>query len=180
MTWSIMLDLETLGTTHDHTILTLGAVMFDPFEPNKFSEELYLRLDVDEQIARGRKVNQSTIDWWANQSPEVRDEAFSEDDRVSINTMIKSLNRLCAKAPGCDIWAQGPVFDLAFLEDIYRQYEQPTPWHYWQIKDSRTIFQLFGDPRDRNAAGLHNALEDCKSQAYGVQLIYKQTGIKPR
>jgi hypothetical protein len=180
MTWSIMLDLETLGTTSDHAILTIGAVLFDPFEVGKFGEELYMRLDVDEQLERGRKINEDTIAWWGRQSADVRDEAFSDNDRFGINDMIKALNKLCAKTPSGDIWAQGPVFDIAFLEDIYRQYGHPTPWHYWQIKDSRTIFQLFGDPREKNKAGLHNALEDCKSQAEGVQMIYQQAGIKPR
>jgi hypothetical protein len=49
----------------------------------------------------------------------------------------------------------------------------PTPWQFWQIRDSRTLFGVHGDPREKNKAGLHNALEDCISQAQGVQEIYR-------
>jgi hypothetical protein len=34
------------------------------------------------------------------------------------------------------------------------------------------LFGVHGDPREKGKAGLHNALEDCVSQAQGVQAIY--------
>ena len=53
----------------------------------------------------------------------------------------------------------------------------PTPWQFWQIRDSRTLFGVHGDPREKNKAGLHNALEDCVSQAQGVQQIFHRNNI---
>jgi 3' exoribonuclease, RNase T-like len=88
------------------------------------------------------------------------------------------LNRFLVGA-NC-IWAQGPLFDFAILENIYRQYEWPTPWQYWQIRDSRTLFGVHGDPRVKGKVGLHNALEDCVSQATAVQQIYKRLGIQKK
>jgi exodeoxyribonuclease VIII len=135
-------------------------------------------VDVDEQTALGREVQEDTMQWWLEQVEEVRDEALGEHDRVSLNTMYRDLNRFLVGAN--NIWAQGPLFDFAILEHLYRQMGWPTPWHYWQIRDSRTLFGVHGDPRVKGKAGLHNALEDCVSQATAVQQIYNNLGIERR
>ena len=174
----IMLDLESLGTRPDCAILTLGAVKFDPYTPDAFGDSLYLRIDVDEQLALGREVQQDTIDWWGRQAADVRDEALDPAGRVSLDTLYKDLNRFCVGAE--NIWCQGPAFDIVILENIYRQMGWPTPWQFWQIRDSRTLFGVHGDPREKGKAGLHNALEDCVSQAQGVQEIYRSLKLEKR
>ena len=166
----IMLDLESLGTRPDCAILTLGAVKFNPFKPDDFGDSLYFRIDVDEQLALGREVQEDTLRWWASQAKDVREEALGTEGRVSLETMYKDLNRFCVGVE--NIWCQGPAFDIVILENIYRQMGWPTPWQFWQIRDSRTLFGVHGDPREKNKAGLHNALEDCISQAQGVQAVY--------
>jgi 3' exoribonuclease, RNase T-like len=171
----IMLDLESLGTRPDCAILTLGAVKFNPYVVDSFGDSLYLRIDVDEQLAMGREVQEDTLTWWSKQAEDVREEALGEGGRVSLSEMYRQLNRFCVGVT--NIWCQGPAFDIVILENIYRQQGWPTPWQFWQIRDSRTLFGVHGDPRERNKAGLHNALEDCVSQAQGVQQIYHRLNI---
>ena len=173
-----MLDLESLGTRPDCAILTLGAVKFDPFTPDAFGDSLYFRIDVDEQLALGREIQQDTLNWWAKQADDVREEALGEEGRVSLETMYRDLNRFCVGVE--NIWCQGPAFDIVILENIYRQQGWPTPWQFWQIRDSRTLFGVHGDPREKGKAGLHNALEDCISQAQGVQAIYHALKLEKR
>ena len=170
-----MLDLESLGTRPDCAILTLGAVKFDEYTPGSFGDSLYLRIDVDEQLALGREVQEDTLTWWSNQAEDVREEALGEGNRVSLTEMYRQLNRFCVGAT--NIWCQGTAFDIVILENIYRQMGWPTPWQFWQIRDSRTLFGVHGDPREKNKAGLHNALEDCVSQAQGVQQIFHRNNI---
>jgi len=79
-----------------------------------------------------------------------------------------------------NIWCQGPVFDIAILENLYEQYGWPTPWQFWQIADSRTLFKVHGDPRVKGKVGLHNALEDCVSQANAVQQVFCRLGLEKR
>lgn len=174
----VMLDLETLGTQPGCVILTLGAVKFNPYkielEPGP---GLYIRPDVDEQIARGREVQEDTLEWWTRQNEEVREEALGTEGRVPVEQMYKELNKFLV---GVDnIWAQGPVFDIAILENLYKQYGWPTPWQFWQVSDSRTLFKVHGDPRKKTDL-LHNALADCVSQAVAVQQIYHRLEIEPR
>jgi hypothetical protein len=52
------------------------------------------------------------------------------------------------------------------------------PWNFWQIKDSRTLFQIMPkDPRKEINFQAHNALEDSKVQALCVQQSIKQLGL---
>lgn len=174
----VMLDLETLGTRPDCVILTLGAVKFNPYTKEDPGPGLYLRINADEQIARGREVQEDTLAWWMKQDEEVREEALGEEGRVSVEDMYKQLNKFLVGVN--NIWAQGPVFDIAILENLYRQYGWPTPWQYWQISDSRTLFKVHGDPRKAGRAAAHNALADCVYQAQGVQEIFCKLGIEKR
>jgi exodeoxyribonuclease VIII len=131
---------------------------------------------VDEQTALGREVQEDTLNWWISQADDIREEALGETERVSLDTLYRDLNRFLVGAN--NIWAQGPLFDFAILENLYRQMGWPTPWQYWQIRDSRTLFGVHGDPRIKGKAGLHNALEDCVSQATAVQQVYNKLGIE--
>ena len=171
----IMLDLETLSVRPDATILTFGACKFSPYKQHDIVDGIYFRVSVDEQITLGRHVDDNTVAWWGEQSADVYDEAFNPEDRISLEQFTQELNRFIV---GCDnIWAQGPVFDIVILENLYRQMGIPCPWQFWQIRDSRTLLSTHGDPRDKNKAGLHNALEDCVSQAQAVQTVFEQCGI---
>ena len=171
-----MIDLETLSTNPEATILTVGGVKFDPYNSVEPSQGMYFRVDVDSQTSMGRDVMQFTLDWWAEQPKEISEEALSDKDRISLSKMVKTINKW---AVGVDVfWCQGPLFDYAILQNIYKQLGHPVPWQYWQIRDSRTLFSLV--PRDLNEkrTGLHNALEDCYFQARKVQQVYNQLNIK--
>lgn len=172
----VMLDLETLSVRPESVILTFGAVKFNPY--NDIIDEsngLYLRVDVDEQLALGRHVDEGTIAWWGRQDPIVRDEALGDENRIGLEEFTSTLNRFLVGTKS--IWAQGPVFDIVILENLYRQLGKPAPWNYWQIRDSRTLFGVHGDPRVKGREGHHNALSDCIYQAQGIQQIYSKFEI---
>jgi hypothetical protein len=167
-----MIDLETLSTRPDATLLTLGAIKFDPYSDAEPNAGLYLRVDVDEQSALGRHVDENTLE-------EIRNEALGDEDRISLSNMIKQLNKWCVGVD--ELWCQGPLFDYAILQNLYAQLGQPCPWNYWQIRDSRTLFNMLPkDPRKDIQMSLHNALADCYFQAKSVQKAYKHFGVKSR
>ena len=172
----LMVDLETMAVTPRAVVLTLGAVHFNPYG-NGYGDKLYLRFDLDDQDKLNREIDPNTLDWWAKQDPKVMEEAFSPDDRVPLKDAMDQFHKF---AWGCDaFWAHGSLFDIAILEDLYRQIEKPVPWQYWQIRDTRTIFDLGWDP-DMPQASKHDALQDAIRQSIGVQNIYAKLKIKPR
>jgi hypothetical protein len=175
MTTHAMIDLETLSTNPDAVILTVGGVKFNPYNSEEPAQPMYFRVDVDSQTAMGRHVMDDTLNWWSTQPKEIAEEALGEQNRVSLEEMVRTINKF---AVGVDVfWCQGPLFDYAILQNLYSQLGHPQPWQYWQIRDSRTLFSLV--PREtENRTGLHNALEDCYFQAKKVQRVYQQLGIK--
>ena len=172
---SVTLDLETLSTEQNATILTFGSVKFNPYTDIEPFAPMYYRLDVDEQLASGRAVDENTLAWWSKQPAAIRDEAFAEDDRTPVAKFLDDLNRYFVGVG--DIWAQGPIFDLVILENLYKQNNRPIPWWYYQVSDSRTIFKLVGDPREKHKDVHHNALADAYAQAIGIQQICKHFNI---
>lgn len=172
-----MIDLETLGTTPDCVVLTIGGVKFDPNVISPSHSHFYHRFEVNEQTEQGRNIDQSTLDWWSKQDPKVMEEALGDENRTPVLEVLQELNKWCV---GVDaIWCQGPVFDIAILENMYRQYDHHIPWPFWKIKDSRTLFGIMPtDPRKEIEFDAHNALEDCKVQARCVQKTLQQLELK--
>ena len=172
----MMVDLETMAVSPNAVVLTLGAVHFNPYG-NGYSDKLYLRFDLDDQDKLGREIDPNTLDWWAKQDPKVMEEAFSPDDRIPLVDAMEQFHKF---AWGCTaFWAHGSLFDIAILENIYRQLVRTPPWQYWQIRDTRTLFDLGWDP-DMPQASKHDALQDAIRQSVGVQNIYSKLKIKER
>lgn len=172
-----MLDIETLATTPDACILSVAAVKFNEFIcDDKYLEELNLAIDIDEQIKLGRRVDQEAINWWATQPAEIKAFAFMENGRTSISDFIKQLNKFIVATDR--IWAQGPVFDIAILENLYRQVVMPIPWQYYNIRDSRTLIKALGSDVLHKRKNAHDALEDCKYQAGYIKKIVAHHQLK--
>lgn len=172
MTRAVTLDIETLGHTPTCVILTVGAIKFDPHGRTPIGPSLYLRLDIEEQLALSRTVDDSTLEWWSKQDRNVLEEALMSDERVSLDDFRQQFNKFLFGVD--DIWAQGPVFDITVIENLYRSKGWSFPWNYWQIRDSRTLFGVHGDCRKRDNKKMHNALEDCISQTEAIISTYKK------
>tara|TARA_A200000159_G_scaffold157083_1_gene172737 strand:- start:534 stop:1070 length:537 start_codon:yes stop_codon:yes gene_type:complete len=170
------IDLETLSTKPDAVLLTIGAIKFDPFTNDPPYNEFYYRANVDEQTAIGRHVEDGTIEWWSRQAPEIVEEALSDENRHSVKEILIKLNKYLV---GVDkIWCQGPVFDIAILENLYRQLGLHYNWAFYNIRDSRTLFSLMPrDPRKDISFAAHNALEDCRIQSICVQKSLRNLGV---
>ena len=183
---SVMVDIETLGTSNDAVILSIGAVKFlsdptllvpDDVLPSLVEGGFYTNVDPTSQP--DRKIDASTMMWWFDQSQEAR-AALRTPEPIGL---ITDLSQLTQYVRGCDeVWSHGASFDLAILRHAYEQLHLKTPWHYTDVRDTRTLFSLIGkDQRD----GLwpenphkHHALHDAAAQAIAVgRALYL---IRPR
>jgi len=168
--------METMATGPNATVLTLGAVHFNPYG-NGYGDKLYFRINIDDQDALGREVDPATLEWWSKQDPAIMEEAFSPDDRVSL---VDAMDQFHKFAWGCStFWSHGATFDLVIIENIYRSLGKPLPWNFWQLRDTRTLFDLGVDP-DMPKGGKHDALQDAIRQAIGVQNCYAKLKIRER
>ena len=168
----IMIDLETLNTTPDSTILTIGAVKFDPFgseikEPKM--DSFYVKVDLDSCDRIGLTTNDDTIAWWSNQSKEAQEAAFDPNGRIPIEDAFAQLYKFCWGAKR--VWANGSCFDIIICEHVFRKIGKAIPWSFWEVRDVRTAFDLGINPQ-RPPVTAHHALEDAWNQAVGIQNVY--------
>jgi len=176
MTTHATIDIETLGTTPDTVVLTIGGIKFDPMADDELHSQFYYKLDADEQIEMGRTVDEKTLEWWETQPEEIKAEALDPNDRFLVEETLKALNKWLV---GVDkIWCQGPVFDIGILENLYKQIGLHHNWPFYIIRDSRTLFGLMDkDPRKEMNFAAHNALADAIVQSLCIQKVYKKLNL---
>ena len=154
----LMIDIEGLATTPDTTILTIAAQEFNPLERGFFGREFYARVTLESQ--EGRAIDESTLQWWATQPADIREEAFGEDNRIPLREALEGLHRLAWHAR--HVWAQGPTYDMNILEHADKSERMALPWKFFSVRDSRTLFSLV--PNLQKYPASHHALEDCRRQ----------------
>jgi len=170
----IMIDLETLATSPNAAVLTIGAVRFDPFNNdigNPTCEKLYIRVDLDSCDELGLEVNDDTIAWWSQQSKEAQEEAFSPEGRVHVREAFNQLYKFCWGAKR--IWSHGASFDTVICENIFRKLNKAVPWKFWEVRCTRTLFDIGINP-ERPPVLKHHALEDAWNQTVGVQNVFQR------
>lgn len=181
--YNVTIDLETLGTTTNSTILTVGIVKFNPANLVLPFDGIHISLDIKEQKAQGRYISPETIAWWKRQDPKAQEAAFS-GERIPVKEALKmiqdyfkvmdSTNPKSDQILISEVWGQGYGFDMTMLGDLFDKNDMEKPWKFYQERDSRTLFSLLSeDPRP--AAGkdtLHNALSDAYYQSQGIQIAF--------
>jgi|TARA_B100001094_G_scaffold9710_1_gene8696 DNA polymerase III epsilon subunit-like protein len=173
MNTDVMIDLETLDVLPSATILTIGAIKFDPFGDDvreKTCEKFYVKVDIDSCDRLGLTTSQDTIQWWSQQSEAAQNEAFSTKDRIPVHEAINKLYKFCWGAKR--VWSHGAGFDIIILEHVFAKLNKKVPWSFWEVRDTRTLFDIGVDP-DRPPVLAHHALEDAWNQAVGVQNVLR-------
>jgi hypothetical protein len=166
-----MIDIETMSTNPDAIILNIGAIGFDPFSDEIYSQHsFYSRVDIDSQS--NRHESNDTMDWWMKQPTKAQTEAFAEEDRISLETALDELSVVARKCSR--VWAHGIAFDMPILEHAYREYRKPYPWQFWNVFDSRTLTKINSI---RPIGNSHHALEDCINQITLLQGTIKRLDI---
>ena len=58
-------------------------------------------------------------------------------------------------------------------ENIFRKLNKAVPWQFWEVRCTRTLFDLGINP-ERPPVLKHHALEDAWNQAVGVQHVFQK------
>lgn len=179
-----MIDIETLAVTRKPVIFQIGLVLFkeehlispqfDPSTPLEGSIEHHrLNIQIEDCILHHDAIKDaSTEQFWNERGfPETYDAGMRMQDAMPILSDIYK-NSLTATAR---TWANGPVFDLGFLERYYHDRCLPAPWHFRYVRDCRTARAMARQlgatiKREENS---HDALEDCIGQLQELSLIYR-------
>lgn len=175
MTHNIMVDLETLGSTPGCSILSIGAIAFDP---SIGVGDRTFEIVINRQSCRdaGLHEDADTLAWWDKQSPAAR-AVLAQAELLSTAPLGEALSLFDAfvadhGARTVRIWGNGSDFDNAILAAAYRAAGLTPCWSFWNNRCYRTLKNLRPEIKlDRH--GLHHrAIDDAISQAHhAVRLL---------
>ena len=151
----VMLDLETMSTSSNASIASIGAVKFS--EEDGIIDKFYCTVDLKSCKAVGLHVCPHTVEWWSKQSPEAR-KALTIDN-ISIYSALDKFSEWYGtkKIP---VWGNGAGFDNVIIENAYRAVQTVRPWTGWYDRCYRTVKNLVDIPADEREGTHHNALDD--------------------
>ena len=76
------------------------------------------------------------------------------------------------------VWCHGASFDCVILQNAFDIYRMSTPWKFWNIRDTRTLYDIanidLNEIKKETSFASHHALSDCYNQIIGVNKAVKK------
>lgn len=169
----LMIDFETLGTSPDSAILSMGAVRFN-LDSNEVDDAgFYASISVDSNLQAGRTIDESTLIWWMGQSKEAQ-KVFTEPKLTLEIALGEFYEWFGPEDKDMRVWSNGADFDIPMLAHAVRSFGWELPWKFWNHRCFRTFKNL---PAAKRAGKIeatvkHNALSDAIAQAKQAQAIH--------
>lgn len=177
-----VLDIETAGTEPGCIVFSAGIVTFDDAELQSFEEikaqGIEIIFNTKVQVEAGLKVSQSTMEWWAQQGADAQ-RVINPPDEVQVHPreFYGALTPLGDSYTLSKLkWiARGPTFDMVILQMMLAAFNVSVPWRYWNVRDSRTIYDEHNVPYNvlpmPKQSVAHNALDDAVWDAWMIQRL---------
>lgn len=164
MSHEIMIDIETLGTSKNSVVLSIGAVQFNE---NGIEKQFYVQIDPESCTDWGLVIDAPTVMWWLDRNEAARKALIATRGTaldVALDELISAF-----KWKGATVWANGIDFDFVILEEALKATGRVIPWDYWAKMDFRTVKNMvpraiYNACKEENPVA-HNALADAMSQA---------------
>ncbi|HEX04752.1 MAG TPA: 3'-5' exoribonuclease [Bacteroidetes bacterium] len=165
----LMIDVESFGTVVGAPVVTIGAVLFDPYKCDSsqlmVDRSLSIRIDISDSIKYSLMGDNpadagKTLRWWFEQS-DAAIKALVGDDAISMQEALIKLSRYCHERgtfvndeffPGLSdlprtsrYWAKDPDFDMRLMQHFYDHSDlrgAKQPWDFWSCRSVRTIQDL--------------------------------------
>jgi exodeoxyribonuclease VIII len=192
-------DIETMNTTIDSPIITIGAVLFTPSETSSFEglmrKSFYRVVDIEDAVRYSGGVSGATLKWWLGQDDKAIKRLLSPDACSLKRALIDLHQFFTDRGPKSPLneryrhlpipkicWAKSPDFDCKILAHAFGLFGLQWPFHFAYQRCVRTAVDLaFPDPDDRPdpAAGTvaHDARDDAINQSLMVQACYRKLGL---
>lgn len=164
---NLMLDLETLGRDDSAIVLSIGAVLFD--WNTTIGPAFSATLTADDQQRLGRTIDADTVLWWLGQGETPRTAVLTRP--TPTYAVLEQFAAFWAQHEPRTVWGNGADFDCVILASLYRSFDLPCPFQFWQHRCYRTLKGLRPDVRAPRTDTMHVAVEDAHRQAYhAIQL----------
>ena len=191
----MMVDTETYALDDHAVVLSVGISVCSSewVELSSF----YINIDIDEQVAAGRSIDDKTVEWWAKQSPRAVNKIFANEKYPQLDCEIAAV-QLYAYIMGIRkrfdnkvlYWGNSAQFDInklnSFLYDFVpsNKYDIGIEFinNYYTrcFKTTRDIAESYYGVVYKREDVLHYALADARQQCeFMKKLVAFSPMIKP-
>lgn len=162
-----MIDLETLGTGHDASILSIGAVLFNPYGLGETMDRFHVAIDPKSCQAFGLKIDAETVMWWLDPARGAARAKLFEYERVDLASALDGFISWFGH-DSRKVWSNGANFDIPIMKHAFAAIGRECPWKFWDERCYRSLKSLSSIGPSTAA---HDALADAIAQARVVQTI---------
>lgn len=175
----VMLDVETLGTSADACIISIGAVKFDLESTAMDDAGFYANISVESNLEAKRRIQEATLLWWFNRGKAAQ--AVFHEPKQTLHGALVDLAEWLGEGESY-MWSNGADFDLPMVAHAYTSLGMDVPWAFWRSRCFRTYKNLPGakDVEIVFDGVEHNALADAVYQAKMVQAIHAKVFKKTK
>lgn len=162
----IMLDLETLGTRPGCSIISIGAISFDP-GTSSLGGGFYTVVNQKSCERAGLVTDKGTIGWWMRQSDEAKKVLTeSRNGGMELDAALDAFSEYLGDfQKDVRIWGCGAGFDNVILAQCYTVTGKRLPWKFINDRCYRTLKAILPAIEMERTGTYHNAFDDAKSQA---------------
>lgn len=126
---NVMIDLETLSTHTNASIIEIGAVEFNKIA-GETGESIDIFIKPQEWGMHERHIDGNTIKWWLSQSDEARKRFYEVDTDKIVVGLSESLVILSAFIRSCDntdeneegnvvVWGNSATMDITIHQKLH-------------------------------------------------------------
>ena len=163
---NIMVDIETLSTASNASILSIGAVYFDAKLKRK-GPTYYANVDTNTCKELGLDIDPETVLWWFKRDESARNAVMTKPQDIK-KVLMEFRAYVRQGGANVKLWANGSNFDTVILDSAYKAAGLDTPWKFYNVRDVRTIVDLDNNRvkyEVKRTGTYHNALDDAITQA---------------
>ena len=143
----------------------------------KTGKEFYVNVSLQNSLDLGLTVTANTIMWWLQQSDEAR-KSLTESSGEPLAAALQSFSGFIKDCGGkeCQVWGNGPTFDISNLIAAYHKIQVPIPWDFRNERCVRTLVSLAPIIKSMTKfyGVAHNALADCYHQIKYCSETYRK------
>lgn len=166
----VMLDIETLSTDINTSIINIGAASFNVNTGNIYNT-IGLPIHPFNWNKDGRTFDGDTLMFWLKQGySHFKDYKYLSPHEHTLKKALLDLKEFfihqTIHGSIVNVWGNGATFDISILENAYKYYGIECPWNFREVRDLRTIVWLNPSVKENmKFEGVkHDPIDDCKHQ----------------
>lgn len=168
----IMLDLETLAIHPTAAIIQIGAVALTPVLELGATFKAAVAGDLP-----GFKIEPRTLLWHQNQNK--RNFDLITSNAIQLERGIADFDQWVRGFEGKKIiWCCGTDFDIPIITNAFNYFSRSLPWAYANVRDFRTLREMWKTTIPYENTGTHDALDDARSQMNHLIKLYEASLIQ--